>query len=375
LRENACDFLLLAGFMLLIAACQSAVQQNQHKERKDTISPFRGHLVFGHEVRSFKPCGSDQESWVLDRTEGDLWEVYRKLTSKPYEPLYVEVRGITGPAPRDGFGAGYDNQLTILELRRAGAETRECEEPLGGFDFRASGNEPFWNVIISKAETVFSELGHPPLTFPYTQPRVSAGRWAYSAKNDGRSIEIIIDEIRCIDSMSGEHFSFAAKVFLDGSTFAGCAREGLRELYPPLTMAEIEHGEYRSEWAAKGKIKLGDGTYKEKIAPDSAAELVIKLSGKMAFGDLNGDGGEDAAVILVSDPGGSGTFYDLAAVINSNGKAKHTDSVFLGDRVKVEDISIRTGQIVVTIVTHQRTDPLYCPSLEVEQKMHWFGSP
>jgi len=118
----------------------------------------------------------------------------------------------------------------------------------------------------------------------------------------------------------------------------------------------------------KGKIKLGDGTYKEKIAPDSAAELVIKLSGKMAFGDLNGDGGEDAAVILVSDPGGSGTFYDLAAVINSNGKAKHTDSVFLGDRVKVEDISIRTGQIVVTIVTHQRTDPLYCPSLEVEQK-------
>jgi len=136
----------------------------------------------------------------------------------------------------------------------------------------------------------------------------------------------------------------------------------------PLTINELKSGEYRSEWSAKGKIKLNDGIYQEKVVPESATELVIKLSDKMAFGDLNGDGAEDAAVILVSDPGGSGTFYDLAAVINSGGKANHAASVFLGDRVKVEDISIRTGQIVVTMVTHQRTDPLCCPSLEVEQK-------
>jgi len=135
-----------------------------------------------------------------------------------------------------------------------------------------------------------------------------------------------------------------------------------------LTIDELKSGEYRSEWSAKGKIKLNDGIYQEKIAPDSATELVIKLSDRIAFGDLNGDGAEDAAVILVSNPGGSGTFYELAAVINSNGNPQHAASVFLGDRVKVEGVSIKSGKIMVKMVTHDRTDPRCCPSLRVEQE-------
>jgi uncharacterized membrane protein len=373
LRENVSNLLLFAVFMLHMVACQSAAQQGQPDESERTVRAFRGHLVLGHEVRSFKPCGSDKESWVLDRTGGDLSDVYRKLTNKLYQPIYVEVRGLTGRPPRDGFGAEYDNQLTIMELRRAGVETRGCEEDLGGFEFRASGNEPFWNVVISKDAMVFSELAKPRLAFPYAQPSISPGRWGYTSKNDRRSIEIIIYEVRCIDSMSGEHFSFAAKVVLNGRTYTGCAREGWREshgdaLNQPLTINMLKSGEYRSEWSVKGKIKLNEGIYREKIVPDSATELVIKLSDKIAFGDLNGDGAEDAAVILISDPGGSGTFYDLAAVINSRGQAKHAASVFLGDRVKVEDINLRTGQIVVKMVTHKRTDPMCCPSLKVEQE-------
>jgi hypothetical protein len=135
-----------------------------------------------------------------------------------------------------------------------------------------------------------------------------------------------------------------------------------------LTMDDLKRGEYRSEWSAKGKIKLNDGVYKEKSLPDSATELVITMSHKMAFGDLNGDGVEDAAVVLISDPGGSGTFYDLVAVVNSKGKPTYAASVFLGDRVKVKDVRIRSGNIVVKMVIHQRTDPKCCPSLKVEQE-------
>lgn len=135
-----------------------------------------------------------------------------------------------------------------------------------------------------------------------------------------------------------------------------------------LTIHDLKSGEFKSEWSAEGKIKLNDGIYKEKILPESATELVITLSDKMAFGDLNGDGAEDAAVILISDPGGSGTFHDLAAVINSNGKPICAGSVSLGDRVKVEDVSIRSGNIVVKMVIHERTDPRCCPSLRIEQE-------
>ena len=134
-----------------------------------------------------------------------------------------------------------------------------------------------------------------------------------------------------------------------------------------LTIHELKNAEYRSKWSAQGKIKLSDGIYREQIVPGSGSELVIKLSDKITFGDLNGDGLEDAAVILVSDPGGSGTFYDLAAVINSRGQAKEVASAFLGDRVKVEELSIRSGKIVVKMVTHRSTDPMCCPSLKVEQ--------
>jgi hypothetical protein len=135
-----------------------------------------------------------------------------------------------------------------------------------------------------------------------------------------------------------------------------------------LTMDELKSGEYRSEWSAKRKIKLNDGIYREKIAPESATELVIKLSDKMAYGELNGDGAEDAAVILISDPGGSGTFYDLAAVVNSNGNPQHAASAFLGDRVKVEEVDISSGKIVVRMVIHKRNDPMCCPTLKVEQE-------
>ena len=141
----------------------------------------------------------------------------------------------------------------------------------------------------------------------------------------------------------------------------------------PLTINELRRGEYRSAWSSKGTIKLSDGIYKEKIAPDSASELVVRLTDKIAFGDLNGDGVEDAAVILVSDPGGSGTFYDLAAVINREGKAKYAAGVFLGDRVKVEEVSIKSGQIVAKMVIHHRTDPRCCPSLRVEQEYRLQG--
>ena len=134
-----------------------------------------------------------------------------------------------------------------------------------------------------------------------------------------------------------------------------------------LTIKELQNAEYRSKWSTKGKVKLSDGIYRERVMPDSTTELVIKLSDRIAFGDLNGDGVEDAAIILVSDPGGSGTFYDLAAVINSRGKAKHVAGAFLGDRVKVEGLRVGSGKIVVKMVTHRSTDPMCCPSLKVEQ--------
>ena len=135
-----------------------------------------------------------------------------------------------------------------------------------------------------------------------------------------------------------------------------------------LDTEALKNAEYRSEFAGEGKARLVNGVHVEKEAPNSATELRMTLSDMIATGDLNGDGLADAAVVLVSNPGGSGTFYELAAVLNENGKPHHAASVLLGDRVQIKAIAIKDGQVTVRMITQGPNDPLSSPTFEVTQK-------
>ena len=136
----------------------------------------------------------------------------------------------------------------------------------------------------------------------------------------------------------------------------------------PLTVEALKNAEYRSEFAGEGKARLVDGVHIEKESPNSATFLRMTLSDIMARGDLNGDGVADAAVILVSNPGGSGTFYELCAVLNQNGKPIHAASALLGDRVRIKGMTVNDGQITARMVTQGPNDPMSTPTMEVTQK-------
>jgi hypothetical protein len=128
----------------------------------------------------------------------------------------------------------------------------------------------------------------------------------------------------------------------------------------------LPNARYPIEVASMGVAKLKAGVFEEPAAPGSAAKTRIKLGKEIALGDLNGDGAEDAAVTLVADPGGSGTFSYLAAVINRKGAAKPTGSLFLGDRIVVKSIAIRSGLITVTLLTRKEGAPMSeAPTVEV----------
>ncbi len=134
---------------------------------------------------------------------------------------------------------------------------------------------------------------------------------------------------------------------------------------PPLTVEALRNAEYKSEWPREGVAKLKDGQYEEEIVPGSASKLVIVVYPNMhAFGDLNGDGVDDAAVILATSGGGSGTFISLEAVINDQGAPKHFASRSLGDRAQINSVVIEGGEITVDMVTHGPDDPMCCPSLQ-----------
>jgi hypothetical protein len=131
----------------------------------------------------------------------------------------------------------------------------------------------------------------------------------------------------------------------------------------------LKNAEYHSEWPAKGVAKLTEGEYEEEIVPGAASKLTIVVYPNMhAFGDLDGDGADDAAVVLATSGGGSGTFISLEAVLNDKGAPNHVASAELGDRKKIESVAIESGQITVDMVTHGPDDPMCCPTVEATQK-------
>ena len=132
----------------------------------------------------------------------------------------------------------------------------------------------------------------------------------------------------------------------------------------PLTLEALQNAEYLSEFTDIGRVQLVDGEHREAIVEGGAAELMVRMIGH-TLGDLDGDGKEDAAVLLVTSAGGSGTFRHLAAVINRDGVPENTATELLGDRVKVVKISIQEGLIVVDLLTHGREAPMAEPSLKV----------
>lgn len=136
---------------------------------------------------------------------------------------------------------------------------------------------------------------------------------------------------------------------------------------PPLSEAALEEAMYITEWTDTGVVQLENGEYREPSADATSSPLVITLSPIRAFGDLNDDGLLDAAVVLVTDPGGSGTFFDLAVVLNHNGQPDNAAIASLGDRTEIKSLAIEDGHIVVEMITHGPDDPLCCPTQEVTQ--------
>jgi len=124
---------------------------------------------------------------------------------------------------------------------------------------------------------------------------------------------------------------------------------------------------YQSDWTKEGTAPLVDGTYSEPGADGSATKTVVKLHDRMAFGYAAG-GQQLAVAVLVTDPGGSGTFYDLAALVFEDGGPQHVASALLGDRVQIQSLALENGEIVVKMMTQGPDDPMCCPKQRVVER-------
>lgn len=123
---------------------------------------------------------------------------------------------------------------------------------------------------------------------------------------------------------------------------------------------------YRMQSLSSGSVTLVNGAYHAPAAPGSAAETVVKLTDKQAFGTMQGR--DAGAVVLVASFGGTGSFYELAFLSRGATGWENKDTVLLGDRVKVHSVEIESDHVVVRMTTHGPQDPFCCPTLEVTKR-------
>ena len=132
--------------------------------------------------------------------------------------------------------------------------------------------------------------------------------------------------------------------------------------YGALQREILGNLEYPCEWTRGGSAPLVDGEYREPAAPRSATETVVRLVEPIAYGRISGE--YAAAAVLVTDPGGSGTFASLVLVVEDRGRAVPRAAVRLGDRVRVRSLDIDRGAIDADVLEPGANDPLCCPSHE-----------
>ncbi len=135
-----------------------------------------------------------------------------------------------------------------------------------------------------------------------------------------------------------------------------------------LTLEQLRNAEYRLPLLGEENTPIqfedGEGSiaYGEGATERDYAGIEDDM---VAFGDLDGDGIADAAVVVFTSGGGSGTFKYLIAVLDRDGAPVQAARVHLGDRVQVESVTIASGEIVMDMLAHRRSDGQCCPTLNI----------
>jgi heat shock protein HslJ len=114
-------------------------------------------------------------------------------------------------------------------------------------------------------------------------------------------------------------------------------------------------------------IALTDGVaFYEEEGPGTP--FVLLMDQIIATGDLDGNGVEDAAVLLEDHSVGSGTFLFLAPVLDAATEPTPLTALMVGDRVQVKSLAIEGDQVVADLIAQGASDPACCPTWNVRKR-------
>jgi len=139
-----------------------------------------------------------------------------------------------------------------------------------------------------------------------------------------------------------------------------------------LTLEALKNATYGGIFDEE--VRLTDGEYEgEPFVEGGASRPTLALLDVHALGDLDGDGADDGAVVLVQSAGGSGSFRYLAVVLNREGSPENVATQLIGDREQVESLAIDGTQITVEALVQGPDDPMCCPTQPLTLTYQFFG--
>lgn len=106
-------------------------------------------------------------------------------------------------------------------------------------------------------------------------------------------------------------------------------------------------------------VTVKNGEASTPIVPGSAENLETMIPKDfVAIGDLNRDNKNDSAIILAQSSGGSGLFYYLTSILNEAGVIKNSNSLFIGDRILIEKLSVINNTIEIEYLDREEKDSM-----------------
>ncbi len=167
---------------------------------------------------------------------------------------------------------------------------------------------------------------------------------------------------------SNHIITFSALVLLLGSTstFGQGQNEGEGVESPTLIVAAgaTYRGIYEEPVQLQGGVYVGP-----PFAPGAASRPRVELIRDFLMtGDLNGDGNEEAIVLLSESSGGSGTQLYLAVLGRSDDEVVNLGTALVGDRIQVQAARVSDGNVELDVIQAGPDDAACCPSEKATRK-------
>jgi heat shock protein HslJ len=102
--------------------------------------------------------------------------------------------------------------------------------PPGASDYRASGTEPFWDIVIGR-DMVFTDRGTG-LTISQPTPQVINGTAGEIYRT--QRLEVNVVHARCNDGMSDRSYPDTVQVYADGRLYRGCGGLAAKDPLAPI---------------------------------------------------------------------------------------------------------------------------------------------